>query len=495
MKYQSHNPYLPLEEHIPDGEPLVFGDRLYIFGSHDLENGNEFCEQDYVTWSAPVDDLSDWRYEGVIYRKDQDPYNKDCLPLYAPDVVKGPDGRYYLYYCVKFQDSINVAVADEPAGPYEFYGRVHYQGDRLMSDNQPYDPSVIVMEGHVYLYFGFAPCRINIPRYKNQDLKGGSVVELDQDMLTVIQGPVVVLPSADYGKGTGFEGHEYFEGPSIRRIDGRFYLIYSSVNTHELCYAVSDKPMEGFTYGGCIVDNGDVGYQGRSEEDKLNSVGNNHGGLVCVKGQWYMFYHRHTSLTQYNRQGCAERVYFAEDGSIPQVTITSSGINDGPLSGQGTYPAVFCCNLTNGHMGALNSLGRSNKAADFPYMTSVSGERYITNIAWGTLIGYKYIDLERTTKVTVTYKASEGGQLLIFSSLKECEKAQKEIDAEKTRDVSGDVREKDADNEVVKAVLTLEKSEGWTKAAADVHFSDQEQELYFLYEGTGTADLLTLELS
>ena len=153
MKYQSHNPYLPLEEHIPDGEPHVFGDRLYIFGSHDLENGNEFCEQDYVTWSAPVDDLSDWRYEGVIYRKDQDPYNKDCLPLYAPDVVKGPDGRYYLYYCVKFQDSINVAVADEPAGPYEFYGRVHYQDDRLMSDNQPYDPSVIVMEGHVYLYF------------------------------------------------------------------------------------------------------------------------------------------------------------------------------------------------------------------------------------------------------------------------------------------------------------------------------------------------------
>ena len=46
----------------------------YVFGSHDLENGNEFCEQDYVSWSAPLDDLSDWRYEGVIYRKDQDPY-------------------------------------------------------------------------------------------------------------------------------------------------------------------------------------------------------------------------------------------------------------------------------------------------------------------------------------------------------------------------------------------------------------------------------------
>lgn len=60
MKTQCHNPYLPLWEHIPDGEPHVFEDRLYIFGSHDLENGNEFCEQDYVSWSAPLDDLSDW---------------------------------------------------------------------------------------------------------------------------------------------------------------------------------------------------------------------------------------------------------------------------------------------------------------------------------------------------------------------------------------------------------------------------------------------------
>ena len=31
------NPYLPLCEYIPDGEPHVFGGRLYIFGSHDRE--------------------------------------------------------------------------------------------------------------------------------------------------------------------------------------------------------------------------------------------------------------------------------------------------------------------------------------------------------------------------------------------------------------------------------------------------------------------------
>lgn len=246
MKTQCHNPYLPLYEHIPDGEPHVFDGRLYVFGSHDMENGNEFCELDYVAWSAPVNDLSDWRYEGVIYRKDQDPYNTEKLPLYAPDVVKGRDGRYYLYYCIKFQDSINVAVCDEPAGQYEFYGRVHYGDGRVMSDNQPYDPSVICTEEGNFLYFGFAPCMINIPRYKDQDLRGGSVVQLEDDMITVKAGPAVVIPSLNYGKGTSFEGNEYFEGPSIRKISGKYYLIYSSVNTHQLCCAVSDNPMEGF---------------------------------------------------------------------------------------------------------------------------------------------------------------------------------------------------------------------------------------------------------
>ena len=64
QKKQVYNPFLPLNEYIPDGEPHVFGDRVYIFGSHDREGGYTFCMEDYVTYSAPVDDLSDWRYEG-----------------------------------------------------------------------------------------------------------------------------------------------------------------------------------------------------------------------------------------------------------------------------------------------------------------------------------------------------------------------------------------------------------------------------------------------
>ena len=465
MKTQCHNPYLPLYEHIPDGEPHVFEDRLYVFGSHDLENGNEFCELDYVAWSAPTDDLSDWRYEGVIYRKDQDPYNTDFLPMYAPDVVRGRDGRYYLYYCVKFQDAIHVAVSDDPAGKYEFYGRVHYKDGRVMSDKQTYDTSVICSGEGNFLYFGFAPCMINIPRYKDQDLQGGSVLQLEDDMLTVKEGPVVILPSLKYGKGTSFEGNEYFEGPSIRKINGKYYLIYSSVNTHQLCYAVSDKPMEGFTFGGVIISNGDVGYCGRKEEEKLMSVGNNHGGLVEVNGQWYIFYHRHTYLNQYNRQGCAERIFFDKNGKIPQVTITTSGMNPEPLSGNASYPAVYCCNLTNGHMGALSSLGRTNKEIDFPYMTCEAGERFITNIKDRNRIGYKYINLKETKKIEVIYQTDTDGELEIYTEL----------------------------GKESKGIIKLAPSTWWKAAETNVSF-EHDRVLYLVYRGQGSLSLITLNL-
>ena len=94
---QIYNPYLPLTEHIPDGEPHNFDGRVYIYGSHDIAGGTSYCQDHYVTWSAPGSDLTAWRYEGVIYRRNQDPSNADdTKQLWAPDVTKGPDGRYYL---------------------------------------------------------------------------------------------------------------------------------------------------------------------------------------------------------------------------------------------------------------------------------------------------------------------------------------------------------------------------------------------------------------
>ena len=125
MKKKAFNPYLPSYEYVPDGEPRVFGERIFIYGSHDKFDGHNFCIGDYVCWSAPVDDLGDWRYEGVIYSRIQDPMNaKGKMYMCAPDVVQGPDGRYYLYYEYDRAIVTAVAVCDTPAGQYEFYGYV-----------------------------------------------------------------------------------------------------------------------------------------------------------------------------------------------------------------------------------------------------------------------------------------------------------------------------------------------------------------------------------
>ncbi len=72
MKKRGFNPYLPSWEYIPDGEPYAFDGRVYVYGSHDFFNGYVFCMGDYVCWSAPENDLTDWRYEGVIYEKTQE---------------------------------------------------------------------------------------------------------------------------------------------------------------------------------------------------------------------------------------------------------------------------------------------------------------------------------------------------------------------------------------------------------------------------------------
>ena len=73
LSAKSQNPYLPMWEYIPDAEPYVFEDpdhpgrqRVYIYGSHD-SMVSEYCGRELVTWSAPVDSLDRWRYEGVIF--------------------------------------------------------------------------------------------------------------------------------------------------------------------------------------------------------------------------------------------------------------------------------------------------------------------------------------------------------------------------------------------------------------------------------------------
>ncbi|MDD3429498.1 MAG: family 43 glycosylhydrolase [Oscillospiraceae bacterium] len=418
MKNSAVNPYLPLDEYVPDGEPRLFKDRLYIYGSHDTAGGNFFCLEDYVAWSAPQEDLSDWRYEGIIYRKKQDPSNPNGeLELFAPDVVQGPDGRYYLYYCLRMVREFGVAVSDSPAGPFSFYGHVHYTDGTVLSEYMPYDPSVLVDDdGSVYLYYGFSS-EMLAEKFNTEISPGAMVVQLEKNMLTAKTKPQMCVPWHKLAVGTSFEGHAYFEAPSMRKINNLYYLVYSSQWCRELCYAVSRYPNKGFAYGGVIVDNADVGTEGRTVPAYI--PGNNHGGLIQVKNNTYIFYHRHTHGNSFSRQGCAEQVKILPDGKILQVPITSCGLNGGPLLAKGQFSAAIACHLTGAKPEVLWDF-RNVSLAQIPYIYEAANqqgekEQFICNMTDGCVAGYRYFCAQEVNAIYVKLRGQATGVLTVYT--------------------------------------------------------------------------------
>lgn len=428
------NPYLPNWEYVPDGEPRVFGGRLYIFGSHDRFNGSKYCQNDYVGWSAPLDDLSAWTTHGVIYRREQDPMNRrGRRALWAPDVVRGADGRFYMYYGIEFEPRMGVAVAPTPEGPFEFMAHVvHGDGTRLggrAGDPFPFDPGLLVDDdGRVFLYFGFAPTSrlltglINRKKLRHQ---GAYIVELDPvDMHTIVgDGPKLVAPMAGTADGTRFAGHEFFEAASMRKIDGIYHFIYSSIHGHELCYATGDRPDGPFEYQGVLVSNGDIGFDGRPPAAALNFTANTHGSLVELGGKWFVFYHRHTNSNQYSRQGCAERIERDAEGRFLQAEMTSAGLSDSVLPGVGTYSASIACNLRGpGGAGKVSGFPWTMKGKR-PYLTQSGkdrealGDQYVANLRQGALVGFKYFDLRASRTLSVDASASGTGRMLVSTAI------------------------------------------------------------------------------
>ena len=465
-KKQGFNPYLPSWEYIPDGEPYIFDGRVYVYGSHDRFNGYAYCLNDYVCWSAPVEDLTDWRYEGVIYKKTDDPANTDGeMCLYAPDVTVGPDGRYYLYYALDALQIVSVAVCDKPAGKYEFYGYVHYKdGTRLgegPQDEHHFDPGVLTEKDTTYLYTGF--CMRN-----DKSRSGPMVTVLGADMLTVEEPPINVAPSEPYSKGSSFEGNEYFEAASIRRVKDKYYFIYSSIHQHELCYAVSDNPTTGFIYGGVIVSNNDMHIDTYKPANKpMFYGGNNHGSIIEINGQWYIFYHRHTNGTNYSRQGCIEPIFFREDGSIIQAEMTSCGPNGGPLEGRGEYPAYIACNLFCETEAFFTGYPGEWMDSSFPKITQEGKDGdeldgYIDNLKSGTTAGFKYFDCHGIHRVGVkTRGRCWGGSIEVRTSW---------------------------DGESL-GTIQIDKSNEWKTFFADIVIPDGINALYFTYRGAENCSL------
>ena len=477
---QVFNPYLPSWEYIPDGEPHVFGDRVYVYGSHDKFNAPIFCWNDYVCWSAPLSDLSQWTCSGVIFRKNQDPMNKPGLRLlFAPDVAKGPDGRYYLYYAYDFLGVIGVAVCDTPDGRYEFYGHVHYEDGTLLGrrkdDEFPFDPGVLVDDDDcVYLYTGFAT---KVPFFLSgfHDLKnnGGSVTVLDRDMLTIRREPMLLFPRRGSSISGAFKDHEFFEASSIRKIDDKYVFVYSSANNHELCYAMSYRPDGGFHYGGTLVDQGDLYMDGRTDEaHALNYLGNTHGGMAQLNGDWYIFYHRQTNQHSYSRQACAEKLRRTPDGGFLQAEVTSCGLNGGPLCGKGIYPARIACNLWS-----KNGTARYDRHFDkkkHPYFTQLGKDddrdsmQYIANMQDGSTAGFKYFDLKDLQRISVRVSGTGWGRMQISDR---------------------------ADFSEISAEIQLHLKSFSKSFSAPVTMEDGVKALYFRYVGEGKLNFWSFELS
>ena len=464
MIKQAFNPYLPSWEYVPDGEPHVFGDRVYVYGSHDFFNGWVFCPGDYVCYSAPVNDLSDWRYEGVIYTRFSDPINqKGRMVLYAPDVTQGPDGRYYLYYVYDKVSIVSVAVCDNPAGKYEFYGYVHYKdGTRLgerSGDEPQFDPAVLTEGDKTYLYTGFCG-------NGDKSRHGAMVTILGKDMLTIEEEPRFIVPGNMYSKGSDFEGHEFFEASSIRKVKDTYYFVYSSIAMHELCYATSKSPVKDFKYGGVIVSNTDLHIDTYKAADMPAALGaNNHGGFELINGQYYIFYHRHTNNTWYSRQGCAEKIKILEDGSIPQVEITSCGLNGGPLKGKGEYPAYIACNLFTDKPAIY--IGAEN----YPKIMQDGGDGdenpgYIFNLHNNASAGFKYFDFKDTKKITLKVRGYASGYFEVKTKW---------------------------DGEVL-GKIPVEFENFWQEYSGDVNIPDGIHALYFTFKGNGSASILSFRL-
>ena len=425
------NPYMPLWEHIPDGEPYVFEDpdqpgkyRVYVYGSHD-DIITDYCGRDQVVWSASVDSLNNWRYDGTILVVDK---NRDGQPfdsagtadvLFAPDVTmaidKDGNKTYYLFPNDQtgFRNGL-IAKSSRPDGPFEVCNWSKDDPNKVDGVLQ-FDPAVFVDDdGRVYGYWGF---------------ERSYAAEFDPEtMATVKPGTQIV---EDMISGRNQPGQfRFFEASSIRKIKDKYVFIYSRftedgefglpTSNYTLAYCYSDNPLGPWTYGGTIID-------GRArEKDEQGHViasavpdGNTHGSICEINGQWYVFYHRQTGTDEFARQAMVAPISVkVEEGKGGKVEISEGEYNSNGFALNGLDPfechsAGIACWLTGPkpavHEWPNNTFYGSYVEASYggtPDMTKeqalASKEKYdapydlryntnrVVNNTDGSIVGYKY---------------------------------------------------------------------------------------------------------
>jgi len=323
----AQNPYLPLWEHLPDGEPRVFEDpdnpgkyRAYIIGSHDITY-SAYCGSDIRMWSAPVEDLSQWRDEGPIFTHFVD---GQWDTMFAPDLVEVKDRQtgkktYYLYpHSRGWRRVPMVCKGDRPDGPFTPVNLTPDGRQCLPGSIIDFDPSVFIENitdkkdpdynkgFRAYVFYGF---------------QHSTAFELDQNtMYSMRPGTELhdyfIPASSRYGVVRDPEGTQYpalykgqnpgdfnfFEASSIRQVGNKYVMVFSGYSGPDyglgstnsaLRYAFGDSPLGPWRSGGVLVDSrGVVPNEDGTHLTTANFAHNTHGSIEEINGQWYVFYHR-----------------------------------------------------------------------------------------------------------------------------------------------------------------------------------------------------------
>ena len=431
------NPYLPLWEHIPDGEPYVFEDpdnpghqRVYIYGSHD-NLITAYCGRDQVVWSASVDSLNNWRYDGVILVVDKnakgEPFDSAGTAdvLFAPDVTMVTDSTgkktYYLFPNDQtgYRNGL-IAKSDRPDGPFEVCNW-NAENPNQVDGVLQFDPAVFVDDdGRVYGYWGF---------------ERSYAAEFDPTTMATVKPGTKVVEDMISGRNQ-LGRFKFFEASSIRKIQDKYVFIYSRftedgefglpTSNYTLAYAYSDHPLGPWTYGGTIIDG-----RGRETDEHDNVIasatpdGNTHGSICEINGKWYVFYHRQTGTDEYARQAMVAPITVnVEEGPGGKVKIsegeyTSEGFAVEGLDPLERHSAGLACWYTGPrpavHEWPNNTFYGSYVAAtyggdkgmtkeealastskyDAPYDLRYNSNPVVNNTD-GSIVGYKYFNFEAT---------------------------------------------------------------------------------------------------
>ncbi len=454
------NPYLPLWEHLPDGEPRVFEDpdnpgkyRAYIIGSHDLRYSS-YCGPDIRMWSAPVEDLSSWRDEGAIFTYEID---GQWDVMYAPDLVevKRKDGtkEYYLYPHSRGPNrEAMVAKGSRPDGPFTPIN--------LTADGRRTVPgSILGFDPAVFIEYIDDPkdpdYEIGFRAYGFWGFQRSLAAELDQKtMYSLRPGTKIInyfIPaSSRYGVIRDPEGTTYpniyekenlgsfnfFEASSIRKVGNKYVSVYSGYSGPEygvpssnstLRYAVGDSPLGPWKSGGVLVDSRAPVLNKEGTAIVTTNAGHNtHGSIELINGQWYVFYHRPPRGFGFARQAVVAPVIIewdekpvAEGGTLSIRAYDPYSENKlwTAKDSQGreykgaevTSEGFHICGLdpyqyySAGYASYLSDIGIQQDSWDI-----WDNHMPITNVKNGHVVGFKYFGFGGLKKDTLGLKAFEG---------------------------------------------------------------------------------------